>query len=67
MTAAPGNGSGDEVKPDRQAGDAGPKHSDIGEAVLVGIAPVLDRRHQAPAPQAEHGSGHRGEDGTLSG
>jgi hypothetical protein len=62
VASAAGDGTSEQVKSDRQAGDGGLEDGHVREAVFVRITPVLDRRDQAPAPEREHDSGHDDED-----
>ena len=64
MATATDNSAGEQVKPDRQAGDGGPERWQVGKAVFVRITPSLDRRDQAQTPQHEHRNGDGEKDGT---
>ncbi len=64
VAAATSNGTGEQVKSDRQAGDCGICGGHVRKAVFVRIVPVLDRRNQAQAPEHKHDSGTDDEDDT---
>jgi len=61
ISSVHGNRPNEKVKSDRQANDRRVEDADVGKSVFVGIAPVLDWRHEAPGPEGEHDPGGNGE------
>ena len=57
ISSVHGNRPNEKVKSDRQANDRRVEEADVGKSVFVGIAPVLDWRHEAPGPEGEHDRG----------
>ena len=66
-SALSGNRAHQQAKSDWQANERRVEDGYVGKSVFVGIAPVLDWRNKAPAPQSEHGRGAHDEHGAQPG